>query len=62
MIPKSQYRPQRAQYSLSREAKEGIQKVHGNLLARGAMVEVSYSAVNSPILPVKKAGGSWRLV
>uniref|UniRef100_A0A8C4RCV9 ribonuclease H n=1 Tax=Erpetoichthys calabaricus TaxID=27687 RepID=A0A8C4RCV9_ERPCA len=60
--PKSSFRPHRAQYPLSPEAEAGISAVHADLVKRGAIIPISYSPVNSPILPVKKADGSWRFV
>ncbi|XP_072557235.1 uncharacterized protein [Paramormyrops kingsleyae] len=60
--PKSDFRPHKAQYPLSREAVEGVREVHADLVKRGAIKEIAYSPVNSPILPVKKANGTWRFV
>ncbi|XP_051784747.1 uncharacterized protein LOC127528338 [Erpetoichthys calabaricus] len=60
--PKSSFRPHRAQYPLSPEAEAGISAVHSDLVKRGAIIPIEYSPVNSPILPVKKADGSWRFV
>ncbi|XP_051785018.1 uncharacterized protein LOC127528403 [Erpetoichthys calabaricus] len=62
VFPKSSFRPRRAQYPLSPEAELGIAAVHKELVERGAIIPIKYSPVNSPILPVKKADGSWRFV
>ena len=59
---KSTYRPNRAQYPLSKDAEEGISKVHASLVAKGAIVECPDSPCNSPILPIRKANGAWRFV
>uniref|UniRef100_A0A3B3Q946 ribonuclease H n=1 Tax=Paramormyrops kingsleyae TaxID=1676925 RepID=A0A3B3Q946_9TELE len=53
--PKSDSRPHKAQYPLSREAEEGVREVNADLVKRGAIKEIAYSPVNSPIIPVKKA-------
>ncbi|XP_072554242.1 uncharacterized protein [Paramormyrops kingsleyae] len=59
---KSDSRPHKAQYPLSREAEEGVREVHTDLVKRGAIKEIAYSPVNSPIIPVQKANGTWSFV
>lgn len=62
ITPKTQHRPYRSQYPLSKEAVEGISKVHAALVEKGAIVPCPDSPINSPILPVRKASGEWRFV
>jgi len=57
ITPKTQYRPFRSQYPLSKEAVEGISKVHAALVEKGAIVPCQNSPINSPTLPVRKASG-----
>ncbi|XP_055556153.1 uncharacterized protein LOC130142034 [Falco biarmicus] len=49
------------QYPISREGREGLQPVIEGLLAQG-LLEPCMSPHNTPILPVKKPDGSYRLV
>uniref|UniRef100_A0A8C9TLE4 ribonuclease H n=1 Tax=Scleropages formosus TaxID=113540 RepID=A0A8C9TLE4_SCLFO len=62
VVPKSDYHPHRHQYPLSPEAEEDISKVHAELVQQGTVKEIAYSPINSPILPVRKANGSWHFV
>ena len=62
VTPKSTYRPYKAQYPLSKDAEDGIAKVHASLVKQGAIVECPDSPCCSPILPVRKASGAWRFV
>lgn len=49
------------QYPIPLEGKRGLKPVIDRLLQKG-MLEPCMSPQNTPILPVKKAGGSYRLV
>ncbi|XDV27176.1 hypothetical protein PO909_030751 [Leuciscus waleckii] len=62
ITPMTQHRPFRPQYPLSKEAVEGISKVHAALVEKSAIVPCQYSPINSPILPVRKASVEWRIV
>ena len=48
------------QYPLSKEKEEGIAPLIEQLLAQGILVR-THSPYNTPINPIKKANGSWRL-
>lgn len=48
------------QYPINRTAIEGIKPIIADLESRGVVVKTSSSS-NSPVWPVKKANGSWRL-
>lgn len=52
--------PQCVQYPFSKEAEEGIAKVHRELVNCGTIID--YFPVNSSILPMKKADDSWRFI
>ncbi len=54
-------RPFRQQYKVKQEAEEGIEPVIRGLKEAGILVTVK-SACNTPILPVKKTNGKWRMV
>ena len=53
--------PNRRQYPLKREAREGLQPLINKFLACGLLVPTS-SPCNTPILSVKKKDGTWRMV
>ena len=53
--------PNRKQYPLKREAREGLQPSINKVLACGLLVPTS-SPCNTPTLSVKKKDGTWRLV
>lgn len=48
------------QYPLSKEKEDGIRPVIKQLLAQGILIH-THSPYNTPINPIKKANGSWRL-
>ena len=53
--------PNRKQYPLKREAREGLQPLVNKFLACGLLVPTS-SPCNTPILSVKKKDGTWQMV
>ena len=53
--------PNRKQYPLKREAREGLQPLINKFLACGLLIPTTLPG-NTPILSVKKKDGSWRLV
>uniref|UniRef100_A0A673H911 ribonuclease H n=1 Tax=Sinocyclocheilus rhinocerous TaxID=307959 RepID=A0A673H911_9TELE len=48
------------QYPLSKEKIDGIRPIIENLLAQGILIK-THSPYNTPINPIRKANGSWRL-
>uniref|UniRef100_A0A3P8RS76 ribonuclease H n=1 Tax=Amphiprion percula TaxID=161767 RepID=A0A3P8RS76_AMPPE len=56
--------PRQAQYKLSPEAEKGIQSVIEDMKAAGIIrpVRPTEDVCNTPIFPVKKASGNWRMV
>lgn len=48
------------QYPLSKDKEEGIRPVIEQLLAQGILIR-THSPYNTPINPIRKANGSWRL-
>ncbi|KAJ8342593.1 hypothetical protein SKAU_G00325210 [Synaphobranchus kaupii] len=53
--------PRVRQYPLNKDAEEGINTTIQELLKAGVIYPTT-SPCNTPILPVKKAGGKWRMV
>ncbi len=60
-IKQGSQRPFRQQYKVKQEAEEGIEPVIRGLKESGILVTVK-NACNTPILPVKKTNGKWRMV
>ncbi len=52
--------PVTKQYPINKEAIQGIKLIVGNLLTQGVLVKTN-SPCNSPIWPIKKSNGTWRL-
>ena len=55
ITPKSDYRPNKRQFPLSKEQEEDIKPVFKSLMEAGVIVPCNDSPVYSPILPVRKA-------
>lgn len=52
--------PVTKQYPISKEAIQGVKPIIEKLLKQGVIVKTN-SACNSPVWPIKKANGTWRL-
>ncbi len=52
--------PVTKQYPINKEAIQGIKLIVENLLTQGVLVKTN-SPCNSPIWPIKKSNGTWRL-
>lgn len=62
IIPKGTFRPYQRQYPLKPEAEKGIEPVIRELIDKGVIVPCPDSPCNTPLFPVRKASGEWRLV
>ncbi|XP_028333089.1 uncharacterized protein LOC114482164 [Gouania willdenowi] len=60
--PATSHRPRIRQYPLKSDAKEGIKPVIKDLLTAGVLQEHDSAECNTPIFPVKKPQGGWRMV